>query len=335
MHGSRWQKPLDVEPGHWKKQLPGKHLNIAARGDLAALEALLDEHPQWLDRRGNHGRTFLFEAVRKGRVELVQRLLSRGAEPNLTGCYNSETLVQINPLTAASWYRRDALTEPLRAHGACNDVFRSAFAGNADAVLARIDRGEVDVDAEDPEDEIYFTPLLSFAISAGHADLAGRLIDRGADVATYGVQTLFLAAMRNRGDLVELLLAHGANPEAADATLWMATDDLDILRVLVAHGLSANQRDYNGLHPLAYAARADKGSHTDKIGLLLELGADVNATGTHDRTALHYAATAGSIGAVQMLLAAGADRKLTDHEGRTPLALAVARKKAAVVKLLK
>ena len=52
--------------GALEKQLPTQHLKLAERGDRERLEALLDGSPQLLNRRGSHGRTFLFEAVQKG-----------------------------------------------------------------------------------------------------------------------------------------------------------------------------------------------------------------------------------------------------------------------------
>ena len=81
----RWTKPLDAEPGHWKKQLPGKLLRLASHGDTASVDAMLDAGTYSIDHRGSHGRTVLFEAVRRGRTETATRLLERGADPNLRG----------------------------------------------------------------------------------------------------------------------------------------------------------------------------------------------------------------------------------------------------------
>jgi ankyrin repeat protein len=170
---------FQVGRGHWKKQLPTKHLKLAERGDSKRLEALLNDSPELLNRRGPHGRTFLFEAVRKGREHLVEWLIDQGADIHLTGCYNIETIVQINPLSAARWYRRTGLVEMLIKHGASNDIFRSAFNGERGAVESGLKKDIELLAIEDPEDEIYYTPLLSFAIAGGHLELGRRLVQLG------------------------------------------------------------------------------------------------------------------------------------------------------------
>ena len=62
----RWLRPLDVPPGYWKRQLPAKLLAVGGRGELPELRALLKTHPEYLSKRGNHGRTLLWEAARRG-----------------------------------------------------------------------------------------------------------------------------------------------------------------------------------------------------------------------------------------------------------------------------
>lgn len=90
----RWTKPLDVEPGHWKKQLPQKRLKVAAKDDVEGLRALLAANPLDLNRRGLHGRTLLWEAVRAGKearyvacrtrhLEVIALLLERGGDPSV------------------------------------------------------------------------------------------------------------------------------------------------------------------------------------------------------------------------------------------------------------
>ncbi len=48
----------------------------------------------------------------------------------------------------------------------------------------------------------------------------------------------------------------------------------------------------------------------------------MNARGPKGRTALHYAAAAGFLQVMAVLLDHGADYRLRDHQGETPLALA-------------
>lgn len=304
---SRWVRPLDVEPGHWKKQLPGKYLKLAERGLVERVEALLDDHPEFLNKRGSHGRTLLWSAVRYGRLELTKWLLANGADAELTGCVNSESFVQLSPLSASKFYQRETIFEILETHGAKDDVFRLTYRGNFDFVLSQVAHDPSLLHAEDPFDEIYYSPLLTFAIVGGHRELAKALISHGFDVGTYSFQLIYIASHFGEDAILDRLFENGATVESADAGLWMATNDMSILQRLVIEGLSPNQRPNGDLTPLLYVCRADKGTRLDKLKLLLELGADVSATSDNGRSALHYATMSGNYEACKLLLDAGVD----------------------------
>ena len=68
--------------------------------------------------------------------------------------------------------------------------------------------------------------------------------------------------------------------------------------------------------------------------MLLERGAVVDAAGPHERTALHYAASAGCDDVVAMLLHAGADSALVDDEDRSPRDLALRKGHSGTANLL-
>ena len=328
---SRWAKPLDVEPGHWKQQLAGKHLKLAERGNIDEVQSLLDAHPDFLNKRGSHGRTLLWSAVRHGRLELARWLLDQGADVNLTGCVNSESFVQLSPLSASKFYRREKIYQLLESRGATDDVFRLAYQGKAKIVMDHLEREPSLLHAEDPHDEIYYSPLLTFAIVGRHLDLAKSLVRRGFDVNKYSFQLIYIACHFHEEAIIDLLFSNGASIENADAGLWMATDDIPLLKRLVDEGLSANQRPNGDLTPLLYVCRADKGTRLNKVQLLLDLGADVSATSNEGRTALHYATASGNLKACELLLDAGVDphksgpkvppaAKLADQRGFSEIA---------------
>lgn len=330
----RWERPLNVPPGFWKQQLPGKYLSIAAKGDIFELRKLLKAHPEFLSKLGNHNRTLLWEATRSGRMAAVQFLVEQGADVNATGCYNSESHVQITPYCAARYYRRDEVAAYLWSRGSQVDVFRAAFLGDRERVVRLLDADPSLLNQEDPFDNIYFIPLLSFAVTGGHADLAEFLIGRGAAVAQYSAQLLYLAARVPRMDLIQLLVTHGADMSAVDTSIFLSIPDLDVVRYLLNHGASARRVSKNGFPPLIYLARGDKREDPDKIKVLLDHGAQVNAVGPKGRTALHYAAAGGHAKVVALLLEHDARTGLKDDGGRTALDLARAAGKTSVVELL-
>ena len=308
-----------------------KYLKIAAQGNVAALEQLLEEHPDYLSKQANHSRTLLWEATRSGKLEAVKYLVSRGADVNATGCYNNETYVQVTPFCAAKYYKRAAIADYLWTNGSKLDVFRAAFLGDQKRV-ARMLKAKPDlINAEDPFDLIYLTPLLSFAVAGEHIDLTEFLLKQGAVVEPYSAQLLYLAIKSNRMDWVDLLITHGADISTSDPCSIVAASDINLIRYLLDKGAPTGPSSINGFPPLVFAARGDKGEHPEKIALLLEYGADVNAPGPTGKTALHYATTAGHAKVIALLLERGADASRKDNEGQTAMDIASAAGKTALM----
>ena len=103
-----------------------------------------------------------------------------GADINATGCYNSEGQVQISPYCAAIYYNKPKIAEFLLKQGPKHDIFRLAFLGNKTLVDQELKMNSDLINAEDPNDEIYYTPLIAFAVAGGHVDLLKFLLKKGA-----------------------------------------------------------------------------------------------------------------------------------------------------------
>jgi ankyrin repeat protein len=124
--------------------------------------------------------------------------------------------------------------------------------------------------------------------------------------------TPFLRAAK-AGDVpaMSLLLEHGA-----DATL--AATRNEITPLMAAAGVGTQEQDTTG----RYKTQAQA---IEAIQLLLDLGADVNATTADGRTALHGAALQGYDDVIKFLVAHGADLYAKDRKGFTPLDTALGR----------
>ena len=68
----------------------------AGRGDLETVRQLVDDNPAWIHTVGSHGRTMLWEAAYRGKLEMVQFLLEHGRY-NLPGCYHFQHRIEITP----------------------------------------------------------------------------------------------------------------------------------------------------------------------------------------------------------------------------------------------
>jgi uncharacterized protein len=330
----RMVRPLDFLPEARKQMLRTKDLEIAVKGDIEELRDLLARHPERLNQPGSHNRTLLWEAARRGKLPAVAWLVEQGAAMNIPGRYNGESFVLLTPYCAAVYYRRREVADFLRSHGAEEDIFRAAFLGKMDSVAQEIAASPEQVNAEDPRDALYYVPLLSFAVAGGQIEMAEFLLALGAVVAPYSLQLLSLAARDGRKEFLELLLAHGAQVVPLGEYYGYNTFALDILRFLLEQGASPSLKGENGFPPLVYLCRADKGEQPEKIRLLLEHHAPVNGIGLKRRTALHYAAAAGFVQVMAILLEHGADYRLRDQQGETPLALARRYERTAAVNLL-
>jgi len=134
--------------------------------------------------------------------------------------------------------------------------------------------------------------------SARRGDLADvkRHLARGEAVSSKGSigwTPLHLAAVNGHKDVVEFLIAKGADMNAR-ITVGMNT----------------------GCTPLHKAASAGQ---KDIVEILIANGADVNAVANDGETPLHEAATWGHKDVVELLVVKGADLKSRNNYGTTPL----------------
>ncbi len=213
--------------------------------------------------------------------------------------------------------------------------------GDTEAVRALLDSG-ADVDAKTPDGA---TALL-WAVHTDQPALVGLLLEAGADVAIsnrYGVGPALLAAENGNAAILERLLQAGADANHAPAggeTLLITaarTGEPGTVRTLLAHGADPNLGETTrGQTPLMWAAANNNAA---AIQLLAEQGADINAktdnpSRSSDRTfayapptgfsALMFAVRAGHMGAVRVLLDAGADVDDTVSDGQSVLVVAAA-----------
>ncbi len=192
------------------------------------------------------------------------------------------------------------------------------------------------------------TPLKLAAVG-GDAKLLKRLLDAGGDANTAGTDGETLLMTAARGGHVEaaaLLIERGAEVDAREswhgqtALMWAAAQGHPaMLRELLAHGADVNARSNHeewerqvtseprdkwlppgGLTPLLFAARENC---LACLPVLIEAGADVNATTPDGISAAVIALINGHFDVAGALLEAGTDPNLADYTGRTALYAAI------------
>jgi ankyrin repeat protein len=189
----------------------------------------------------------------------------------------------------------------------------------------------VGVDPNEPEPD-GTTPLIR-AVHGQMPELAQLLIDAGADVRkanSYGVTALYVAARAGDIAATRLLLAAGADANAAlpasgETVLMTAAKAgyTDVVRELLTGGMpSVSLLELGEMRAAARAAEA--AGYTPQTNPALEPNyAEVNARDRlYGRTALMTAAIAGHLEVARLLVEAGTDQSLTDTDGLTAVELA-------------
>jgi len=115
-------------------------------------------------------------------------------------------------------------------------------------------------------------------------------------------------------------------------------NDVDSAKVLIAGGIDISELDTrpqiagpNGRRPLNWAALQN---NTAMIDVLLDAGADINATNLSGFTPLHHAAEGEAIEAIKLLIEKGASLDLKTKQGRTVLEIAAMSNNQQVIDLV-
>ncbi|HEX5474715.1 MAG TPA: ankyrin repeat domain-containing protein [Vicinamibacterales bacterium] len=201
-------------------------------------------------------------------------------------------------------------------HGGWTALHEAAKRGHEPLVHFLLDHG-ADPNAREAGD---WTSPLHWAAAQGHSAIVRRLLAAGGDVHGFGDvhdldvigwATLYRAPGEDqtqqtalRKELASLLLAQGARHHIFSA---IALGDLELIRRLVEENPEQLDRRLSrfehGMTPLHLAMSRHR---HDILGLLIELGADLEATDASGRTALAVAMLHDDREAMRLLDAAGA-----------------------------
>lgn len=306
-------------------------------GDLQLVKLLCDSGAQVETRNiWTSGETALQSAARKGQVDIVKYLLSRGANVNADTGRDGKTVLQ----AAASTGIWD-LVELVLEHNptdVCAAAVTAIDAGHDKVAMALINRG---IELDRPIGE---TPLQA-ASRTGEKELVRTLVGMNANVNAkpngyYGMTALQGAARCGNLEVVRFLVEKGANINAPPAILGGMTalqaaargGNLQVVQYLLQHGADINSdvAEEEGQSVLLAAVHTED---MELIQFLLDQGADINAVSEWccGHTALEAAVECGNLELVQLLLDHKADPNADDAE---PLIVAASTASYDILKLL-
>ncbi|HEY0048042.1 MAG TPA: ankyrin repeat domain-containing protein [Pyrinomonadaceae bacterium] len=231
-----------------------------------------------------------------GSPEMTKNMLKlRGFEFNEDGFFKA---IRLNDTVAIKGFF-DAGMEP-NTKNARGETALTFAVGNAESKTVKAVAEKADINMQD---NLGQSPL-HLALSKQKDELFDYLLEKNADVNVGGAKgnlrnqtVLYLAVTRGREDLVQKLLDKGADPNIADSDGAIPLSEAcigsrlseNIVKMLLDKGAKVNNQEKNGATPLIYIASNKQASAENRRAV------------------------------AQMLLGAGADKKLRDKDGKTAL----------------
>jgi ankyrin repeat protein len=317
-------------------------------GQRRAAELLLTRGAD-ANARTSDGTTALMMAAGLGDAEYVERLLAAGADPSAR---NNDGETAVDRAGRGGFAEIAALLAP--SGPGLVPAIQSGNLARVEAALESADPNAVEAGSKVPPlvwaARLGLTevarkllargarPLgLHEAAKTNHSTTALLLLEAGAEVEDRGDDReartpLYLAAEQGALELVEALLARGANP---DARKGGKKDGVTPLFTAICQGHQevalAITRSGKAIDPSAIAVASARDMEP-LVGALLEAGASPD--GVKGRSPLLAAARDGSAAIIRRLLAAGADPTAKDEARATALHIAAAAGRIEAVEAL-
>jgi ankyrin repeat protein len=320
------------------KRLLASGEHIESKGPISYTETTTDSEGNPSSVRHSYPETTaLYLAAYGGHLDVAHYLLKKGADVNTRNGYDGEIgdpILFYVIRNGQEWTTRLLLEyeAKMEAYGPTTALHVACSQPKRSIVRLLLDYGAF-IDAKD---HLSRTPLYLASVG-GFIGSVEILLEEGARtnvIAEEGQTALYKAAGKGREDIVEVLLRYGADPAVGrgrfgETTIYKAAwyNELDVVEHLITFEADVNIK--NNKKMKSYKDKKEKLLH----GVLAGLSKDHAIMNTWGKTALHAAAYRGHGEMVRMLIDAGADIEATGNDNVTPMYLAAQQKHKGLVQI--
>jgi ankyrin repeat protein len=307
----------------------------------AVAELLLSKGLE-IDAKNSYRETPLSKAAERGNADVVEFLISKGAD------------LKVRPkdgdLTILNFAGNRAVAEVLASSGADINGTPSDYGRNTPPIISAVWNNHPDVvtflieKGANPNAKNYASQTaLRLAVEGGHDEIVRILLDQGATIAQDSNDNLMtLSIQYGHPGPVSILLEKGADVNSGQVlplTAAAAIGSKELVDLLLNHGANVNGKNSLGFTAVHAAARGkdvsiralykndDKKPHEDEflgcVKSLLDHGAEIQPVTTQGLTPLHLAASGNMKKITELLVERGADVNSKDRFDATPLHWAV------------
>jgi ankyrin repeat protein len=281
---------------------------VAIRYRLMKEIKKLIENGADVNAKDSEGQTPLYAAIWSADANMVELLLDKGANMKIKDS-DGQT-----PLDVVFRHNQMEILKLLVARGAeVPSIQVAACIGDLGRVKAFLAKG-IDINTGSTRNGT----ALHYAAREGHKEVVELLLANGADVNAGSRTAAELAMNSGHTEIVELLMSKGA--DVSPLHLAIHLKDEARTRSLIEAGADIHKGTKYGTTPLHIAVGAGLKSI---VALLIEKGADIHKRNKYGTTPLHMAVDAGLKSIVELLIEKGADVNAKDNWDWTPLHSAV------------
>ncbi|TXE16905.1 ankyrin repeat domain-containing protein [Psychroserpens burtonensis] len=299
--------------------------------DNKTIKYLLKQPRNDVNKLTHDGRTFIFWAAYKGNLEMMAYLVSQGAKTDIIDSHG----YSVASFAARSGVQYIELYEFLVKHGAqfseeknhdgANALLLVASSLNDFKLVEYFTSNGIDLNTTDN----FGNGIFNYAAKGGNTKMLDRLIEKGIShkgLNKNGGNAMLFASQGSRGGKTNLgtymfleekgiaanvIGENGRNPLHA---ISYNSEDLEIYRFFIKHGVDSNLQDNGGNSPFMNAANSNT---LPVVKFLYSYVKDINAKDENGQSALVMAVNRNDVDIIDFLLKKQADINTVDNEENT------------------